>query len=48
MFVVAMFLRVDSHYERKEQRAFARSVLVHDRITRELDETSDTPCALRA
>lgn len=47
VFVVAVFLRVDSRYERKEQRAFARSVLVRDRITRELDETSGAPCALR-
>lgn len=39
VFVVAVFLRLDSHYERKEQRAFARSVLVRDRITRELNET---------
>lgn len=48
VFVVAVFLRLDSRYERKEQRAFARSVLVRDRITRELDETSGAPCTLRA
>lgn len=39
VFVVAVFLRLDSRYERKEQRAFARSVLVRERITRELNET---------